>query len=92
MNGLGTSWLNRLRTASPSVRARRFGRWALAVRQIARLEPELQKLDEGRLRKRSLDLRWRAKGGEALRTLLVEAFALVREASVRTVGLRHYDV
>ena len=92
MSGLATSWLNRLRMASPSVRTRRFGRWALAVGQIAQWESELQKLDEGRLRKRSLDLCWRAKGGEPLRTLLVEAFALVREASVRTVGLRHYDV
>ncbi|HVW01570.1 MAG TPA: translocase [Planctomycetaceae bacterium] len=58
---------------------------------IAALEAKYQKLSNEELRKESLDLRWRAKEREHWRRLLPEAFALVREASVRTTGMRHYD-
>jgi preprotein translocase subunit SecA len=44
------------------------------------------------LRKRSLSLRYRAKSGEPLARLLVEAYALVREAGRRTINMRHFDV
>src|SRR6185295_8862204 len=44
------------------------------------------------LRSASLALRHRARSGEAPRKLMVEAFALVREAARRTIGLRHFDV
>ena len=64
----------------------------LAVaRAIAELEPELAALDEAGLRARSAELRERARE-EDLDTLLIEAFALTREASRRTIGLRHFDV
>ena len=64
----------------------------LAVaRAIAELEPELAALDEAGLRARSDELRERARE-EDLDTLLIEAFALTREASRRTIGLRHFDV
>src|SRR5712691_3142020 len=60
------------------------------------LEDELKALDDAGLRARSDALRKRAqKGeeeGEELDDLLVEAFALCREASRRTIGLRHFDV
>src|SRR5712691_8115896 len=60
------------------------------------LEDELKALDDAELRARSDGLRKRAqKGeeeGEELDDLLVEAFALCREASRRTIGLRHFDV
>ena len=59
---------------------------------INALEPELQALDEAALRARSDALRERAKEGEDLDDLLIEAFALCREASRRTIGLRHFDV
>jgi preprotein translocase subunit SecA len=61
-------------------------------RLIADLEPELEQLDDAALRARSEALRERAAGGEELEDLLIEAFALVREASRRTIGLRHFDV
>src|SRR6059036_2994291 len=56
------------------------------------LEPELQALYDAALRARSDDLRERARGGEDPDELLIEAFALCREASRRTIGLRHFDV
>ncbi len=70
----------------------RLARWAGLVPKIAELEPELQSLDDHQLRKRSLALRYRAKSGEALRRLLVEGYALVREAARRTLNMRHFDV
>src|SRR6059036_1615435 len=56
------------------------------------LEPELQALYDAALRARSDDLRKRAQEGHDLDELLIEAFALCREASRRTIGLRHFDV
>src|SRR3979411_2632935 len=65
----------------------------LAVAQaINALEPELKALDDAGLRARSDELRARGQGGEALDDLLIEAFALCREASRRAIGLRHFDV
>ena len=65
----------------------------LAVAEaINALEPELEKLDDAGLKARSDDLRKRAQDGEDLDDLLIEAFALCREASRRTIGLRHFDV
>ena len=59
--------------------------------QVASLEPSLQKESDHELRKRSLSLRYRAKSGEKLNGLLPEAYALVREAGVRSLGMRHFD-
>ena len=60
--------------------------------EIGALEPELEALAVEALRSRSEELRERARGGEDLDDLLAEAFALVREASRRTIGLRPFDV
>src|SRR6267378_1245917 len=62
------------------------------ARAINALEPELKELDDAGLRARSDELRERARGGEDPDELLIEAFALCREAGRRTVGLRHFDV
>ena len=62
------------------------------AREIGELEPELERLDNAGLRARSEELRERAREGEELDDLLVEAFALCREAARRTLGMRHYDV
>ena len=61
------------------------------ARAIAELEPELADLDDAGLRARSDELRERA-AEEDLDALLIEAFALTREAAKRTIGLRHFDV
>src|SRR6266540_1256151 len=59
---------------------------------INSLEDELKQLDDAALRARSEELRKRARDGEDLDDLFIEAFALCREASRRTIGLRHFDV
>ena len=68
-------------------------RFAL-VEQINAFEPEMQKLSDEELRAKTDALRERADPDDAasLDALMPEAFAVVREASVRTLGLRHYDV
>lgn len=70
----------------------RLSRWAALLPAIAALEPELQVLSDPQLRKRSLSLRYRAKSGESLSQLLVEGYALVREAGRRVLNMRHFDV
>ncbi len=70
----------------------RLAHWARLVPRITAMEPAMQELDDYHLRKRSLALQYRAKSGEPLRRLLVEAYALVREAGRRTLGMRHFDV
>ncbi len=59
---------------------------------ITALEPELQALDDAALRERSDDLRKKAQEGHDVDELLIDAFAICREASRRTIGLRHFDV
>lgn len=63
-----------------------------AVAQINDLEPSMQALSNSELEARTLTMRERHAGGESLDKLLPEAFAMVREASRRTLGLRHFDV
>ncbi|QDV45358.1 preprotein translocase subunit SecA [Stieleria neptunia] len=67
-------------------------RWKRMLTEINELEPTLQPESDNDLRKRSLALRYRAMAGEKLAKLLPEAYALVREAGRRTLGMRHYDV
>jgi len=70
----------------------RLAHWAGLLPKINALEPELKQLNDRDLRKRSLGLRYRARSGEPLVRLLPEAYALVREAGRRTMGMRHFDV
>src|SRR5579884_2144907 len=56
------------------------------------LEPQYEALSDSELRDLTDQFRARLADGEALDDLLPEAFAAVREASKRTIGLRHYDV
>ncbi|MDE2272186.1 MAG: preprotein translocase subunit SecA, partial [Xanthomonadaceae bacterium] len=62
------------------------------VARINALEPEMQKLDDDALRAKTAEFKQRIAGGESLDKILPEAFAVVREASRRVLGLRHYDV
>jgi preprotein translocase subunit SecA len=72
--------------------ARRLAQWGGVLSQIASFEPELQRESDRDLKKRSLSIRYRAKAGEPLARLMPEAYALVREAAVRAIKQRHYDV
>lgn len=62
------------------------------VDQINSLEPEIQKLSDEELKNKTLEFKERLSNGEKLDDILPEAFACVREASKRTIGLRHFDV
>ena len=62
------------------------------VAKINALEPSIQKLSDAELRAKTPEFRERLSKGETLDDLLPEAFAVVREAAVRTVGMRHFDV
>jgi preprotein translocase subunit SecA len=62
------------------------------VEEIAAIESDLETLSDEALRAETQSFKDRFQEGESLDDLLPEAFALVREASRRTTGLRHYDV
>ena len=62
------------------------------VEKINALEPEMQAIEEKDFSKKTEEFKTRLKDGESLDDLIPEAFALVREASQRVIGERHYDV
>lgn len=62
------------------------------VSRINDLEPQIQGLDDQQLAARTVEFKERIARGESLDDLLVEAFAVVREAGLRVLGERHYDV
>jgi preprotein translocase subunit SecA len=67
--------------------------YAAAVQHINALEKEkFAQLNDEELGNQTQQFRARLTAGETLEDLLPEAFAAVREASIRTIGLRHYDV
>jgi preprotein translocase subunit SecA len=62
------------------------------VEQINALEPQFEKLDDVALKAKTDEFRQRLKSGTTLNDLLPEAFAAVREASKRSLKMRHFDV
>ena len=62
------------------------------VLKINELESDLEKLSEAELKGKTAEFKERLKKGETLDDLLPEAFAVVREASKRVTGMRHFDV
>ncbi len=63
-----------------------------SVRAINALEPAMVALSDDELRARTAELKAKVAGGVTLDDVLVEAFAVVREAGKRTLGMRHFDV
>ncbi|MBZ9577566.1 preprotein translocase subunit SecA [Patescibacteria group bacterium] len=62
------------------------------IKKINSLEPEFEKFSAQKLKEKTNEFKERLKKGESLNDLLPEAFALVREASKRTLSQRHFDV
>ena len=62
------------------------------VKKINDLEPDIQKLSDNELRGKTDEFKKRLEKGETLDDLLPEAFAVVREAAKRVLGMRHFDV
>lgn len=84
--------LSILKGIFPSYSERVVNRHRKTVAQINGLEPEMQRLSDAELAHKTVEFRERLAKGETLEQLLPEAFAVVREAGVRAVGKRHYDV
>ena len=63
-----------------------------AVKKINALEPSFEQLNDAELKAKTVELREQLDQGSSLEELLPEAFAAVREASKRTMGMRHFDV
>ena len=62
------------------------------VPQVNALEPQIAALTDEALRAKTAEFKGRLNGGEALDNIMVEAFAVVREAAKRVLGMRHFDV
>ncbi|MDA8193961.1 MAG: preprotein translocase subunit SecA [Thermaerobacter sp.] len=79
------SWVNRFS-------AQEVRRYQKRVELINRLEPGVKALSDEDLRNKTGEFKSRLAAGETLDALLPEAFAVVREAAQRTLGMRHFDV
>jgi len=71
---------------------RQVKKYRKIVKSINNFESELEGLSDEQLGAKTVEYRERFKQGESLDQLLPEAFATVREASKRTLGMRHFDV
>ncbi|MBT6157667.1 MAG: translocase [Planctomycetaceae bacterium] len=74
------------------IRQARLSRWRTTADRVKVCAEELATLSDDELRASSRELRWRAKTGIPLSQLLVEAFALVHEATRRATGMEFYPV
>ncbi|MBV2234425.1 MAG: preprotein translocase subunit SecA [Sterolibacterium sp.] len=66
--------------------------YSQVVKQVNTLEPAMQALSDAQLQGKTAEFRERLSKGETLDALLPEAFAVVREAGKRVLGMRHFDV
>jgi preprotein translocase subunit SecA len=85
-------FMRRITSLFGSATRSRLAQWGTYVPRIAELEEGLMRQSDFEIKKTSLSLRYRARSGEPLERLLVEAFALVREAGRRRLNMRHFDV
>ena len=76
----------------PSKNVRELKRIQPIVEAVGALEPTIQAMSDEELRAKTAEFRQRLEKGESMEDLLVEAFAVVREAGRRTVDMRHFDV
>ncbi|OIZ98558.1 preprotein translocase subunit SecA [Rickettsiella grylli] len=76
----------------PSRNQRLLKQFEKNVAAINQLEPRMQRLSDTQLQAKTAEFKARLNDGCSLDELLIEAFAVVREVSVRVLGLRHFDV
>lgn len=72
--------------------AREVSRLSKIVEKINSFEPKIKKLKDKDFAEKTAEFKKRLEKGETLEDILPEAYALVREASYRVLGMRHYDV
>ena len=83
---------NLFRKIFGSKNSRELKRMGKIVARINDLEESIKALSDEELKGKSDEFRQRIEGGETLDAILPEAFAVCREASVRVMGMRHFDV
>ena len=71
---------------------RLLNEYSKKITLINQLEPQVKRLKDGDFKTKTSEFKNRVKDGETLDDLIVEVFAHAREASVRTLGMRHFDV
>ncbi|MBD2022722.1 preprotein translocase subunit SecA [Leptolyngbya sp. FACHB-36] len=81
-----------LKTLLGDPNARKLRKYQPLVTDVAVLEDEIKALSDADLRGKTAEFRQRLEKGESLDDLLPEAFAVVREAGRRVLGMRHFDV
>ncbi|MEY2889354.1 MAG: hypothetical protein RIQ30_952 [Pseudomonadota bacterium] len=84
--------LGLIKTLVGSSNDRLLKQYRKVVSKVNALEPNLQALDNSALQAKTAEFKERIAAGEALDDLAAEAFAVVREASVRVMKMRHFDV
>lgn len=70
----------------------RLSRWRAMANQVIKRSEDIKNWSDQELRRHAREIRWQAKTGVPLASLLTEAYAMVREASRRTSGKQHYPV
>src|SRR3712207_5366714 len=83
---------NVLKTVLGDPVGRALSRYREIVTQVNGFEPQMKQCSDAELRAKTDEFKQRLAAGSTLDDILPEAYALVREASVRTIGLRHFDV
>jgi len=89
---LRPSMLTRATSLAHGLAGWKMENWKSLLPVISTHEQSYKGLSDREIRKQSLALRYRARSGESLARLLPESYALVRVASERVLGMRHYDV
>jgi preprotein translocase subunit SecA len=84
--------LGLIKTLVGSSNDRLLKQYRKVVSKVNSLESDLQALDDEALKAKTAEFKERVAGGESLDNLAPEAFAVVREASVRVMKMRHFDV
>ncbi len=87
--------LNPLKILSKFIRShnqKELDKLKIFVDKVNNLENEISKIDDNDFPKKTIELKQRLKNKQNIEEILPEAFAMVREASKRTRGERHYDV
>ncbi len=83
---------NLIRNVIGSKNSRELKRMSKTVEKINSFEAEIQALSDTELQAKTTEFKERLEKGENLEGILPEAFAVCREASIRVMGLRHFDV
>ncbi|WP_374723312.1 accessory Sec system translocase SecA2 [Calidifontibacillus erzurumensis] len=84
--------LNAIKKIIGDEQQRKLKKYYKIVEQINRLEPEMEKLSDEQLKKKTEQFKEELAKGKTIFDIQTEAFAVVREASKRVLGMRHFDV